>query len=354
MAGMTNDEDVAQHTTNEFPETQRERDALAELRAIDGLEWRPLAREDLPAIQHMKNEAEEFDHNPQKTSLDMLKEFWDSPRSRPDLDTLAGWDRAGNPVAVAWAGCNRSVTEKRKVWFAGGVVPGRRGEGIGRRVLAWQIAHALAWDVETREPGYGSLDAYTIAPADHEEFARLAARMGLERVRNFYSMERSLADLPERRQIPGIRLADWDEARSAEVHRVMDTSFRDHFNHTDRTEEMWKEIVTRSAFRPEWTVLAIDDSTDAVVGLNLGAAYTQDWTDEKKVGCADVLGVLRSHRKRGIASALLIEAMHRFRDSGMNVAELGVDVDNSSNALALYTSLGFAPVAAECAYRLVV
>jgi ribosomal protein S18 acetylase RimI-like enzyme len=53
------------------------------------------------------------------------------------------------------------------------------------------------------------------------------------------------------------------------------------------------------------------------------------------------LGTLRSHRKRGIASALVHTACHVFRGEGFTHAALGVDSENPTGAYHLYQRLGF-------------
>ena len=102
------------------------------MEAIAGLRWRAFERADLPAIARFYAACEAFDRNPERHSLAGLEEFWDSPRSCPDEDTLLGVDDANRVVATAWAGCNRVVTERRAVYLGGAVHPSRRGEGIGR------------------------------------------------------------------------------------------------------------------------------------------------------------------------------------------------------------------------------
>lgn len=332
--------------------SSREERARAALNRIPGLTWRPLERAELPAIVDLRNAAERIDQNPELTSLNELQEYMDSAFSRPEEDTLAAWDSEGNAVALAWAACRRSVTEKRRVNLSGVVHPQRRGTGIGSAILEWQVAHALAWDADTREAGFGPFEARIFAPASQVDLAQLAARFGFERVRHFYSMERELVEVPPRRSIPGISIVGWDPARSDEARTVVNAAFRDHWGSVERSPQMWEEIVGRAAFRADWSLLAVDEVTGKIAGLLLGAAYTHDWSEAKKLGYADVIGVLRAYRKRGIAGALLVEAMHLFASSGMTTAELDVDVENPSGALGLYTSLGFRETHVECCFSL--
>lgn len=331
-----------------------ETDARAALDGLAGLTWRPMGRDDLPAVAALYAVCEAHDANPERQSLTGLEEYWDSPRSRPDEDTLVAHDGAGAVVAVAWSGCNRAVTERRGVRLNGVVHPDRRGEGIGGAVLTWALAHARAWDAATREEGFGPLVVRLWAPADQADVRDLAERHGLAVARYFFEMSRPLQDLDDVVVPDGIRLVDWDPARSSEVHRVVDEAFRDHWGHAAQTDEMWAEGIASDAFRPAWTVLAVDEATDAVVGAAINVAWEQDWAATGiREGCTDELAVLRSHRGRGIAAALLHESMHRFAADAMDAAALGVDAANPSGALGLYERLGYERNASTCVHELV-
>ena len=83
-----------------------EADARADLAAHPAINWRPFGRDDLPAIAEFYAECEAYDHNPERQSLGGLMEFWDSSRSRPEADTLVGYDPNDRVVATAWAGCS--------------------------------------------------------------------------------------------------------------------------------------------------------------------------------------------------------------------------------------------------------
>jgi ribosomal protein S18 acetylase RimI-like enzyme len=329
-----------------------EADARSALEAAcSGLTWRPFGRDDLPAIADFYAACEAYDHNPERHSLAALEEFWDSPRSRPDADTLVGSDFSGI-VATAWAGCNRVVIDRRGVFLGGAVRPDRRGRGIGQAVLRWEMAHGFEWDRATRQVGYGPLVMRLHAPCDQADIRNLAERHGLAIERYFFELSRRLGDSPLVPEVEGVRLVGWDAARSPEVHRVVDEAFQDHWGHTDRTDEMWQEVIGSAAFRPQWSVLAIDGDTGAVVGAAINCAYEQDWQATGVTeGYTDQLAVKRDYRGRGIASALLQESMRRFAASGMNAAALGVDAANSSGALRLYEGLGYQQTARTCVHQ---
>lgn len=331
----------------------REPRARAALEAIAGLRWRAFERADLPAIARFYAACEAFDRNPERHSLAGLEEFWDSPRSCPDEDTLLGVDDANRVVATAWAGCNRVVTERRAVYLGGAVHPSRRGEGIGRAILGWQLAHGLDWDRATRQEGFGPLVMRLYAPTDQADVRDLAERHHLRVERYFFEMSRPLTTTVTPAPVRDVDIVDWDLDRSPEIHQVVDAAFGDHWGHVDRTAEMWEETVTGHAFRPEWSVLALDHSTGSIIGAALNCAYEQDWQAQGfSQGYTDELAVAASHRGRGVASALLGESMRRFAASGMETAGLGVDAANPTGALRLYMSLGYEQTSSTCVHQL--
>lgn len=326
--------------------------ARAGLDELPGIAWQPFGRDDLPAIAEFYTECEAYDANPERTSLADLGEFWDSPRSVPEEDTLVGHDDEGRVVATAWSGCNRAITERRAVRLSGAVRPDRRGEGIGRAILQWELAHGLAWDDASRRDGYGPLVMRLFVPTEQADVRDLATRHGLATDRYFFEMSRRLDGPASVPVLDGVRLADWDLERNDEVHQVMDTAFQEHWGHVDTTAEMWQENIDSHGFRPGWTVLAIDDNTDRVIGAAMNYAWEQDWMPQGYTeGYTDQVGVLRSHRGRGVAAALLLESMRRFSESGMAAAGLGVDAANASGALRLYEKLGYQRIASTCAHQ---
>lgn len=225
--------------------------ARERLDELPGISWQPFEREDLPAIAEFCTECEMYDQNPERTRLADLEEFWDSPRSVPEEDTLVGFDTDGRVVATAWAGCNRAVTEGRRVRLNGAVHPNRRGEGIGTAVLQWELAHGLDWDTATRHDEYGALVMRMFVPTEQADVRDLATRHGLATERYFFEMSRRLDGLAAVPDLDGVRLSDWDVERNDEVHRVMDEAFGEHWGTPTRPRRCGRKTSThtRSARR---------------------------------------------------------------------------------------------------------
>src|SRR5699024_9924874 len=175
-------------------------------------------------------------------------------------------------------------------------------------VLRWELADGASWDSATRGADHGPLVMRLWAPADQADVRDLALRNGLVAERYFYEMSRRLDTPVAVSSAAGVRLVDWEPARADEARRVVNESFRDHWGHTDTTVEMWRETLQSHRFRPSWSVLAVDRASDRVVGVALNVAWEQDWAAQGYTeGYTEQLGVLASHRNRGVAVALLTE-----------------------------------------------
>ena len=61
--------------------------------------------------------------------------------------------------------------------------------------------------------------------------------------------------------------------------------------------------------------------------------------------------VRRPWRRRGLGRAVVLRSLQIFRDRGLTSAGLGVDADNPTGALGLYTGTGFVVDRRSTAYR---
>ncbi|GAB2485565.1 hypothetical protein GCM10027030_19470 [Luteococcus sediminum] len=80
---------------------QTESAARTHLSQIPEFTWTSFDRDDLPEIADFYATVESFDRNPERASLAELQDFWDSPRSVPEEDTLVARDESGRVMATA-------------------------------------------------------------------------------------------------------------------------------------------------------------------------------------------------------------------------------------------------------------
>jgi GNAT superfamily N-acetyltransferase len=105
----------------------------------------------------------------------------------------------------------------------------------------------------------------------------------------------------------------------------------------------WIKFVDFPEFTPDAWWVAVDN------GVPVGMSSL--WPREKEPALAStgLTGVRRSHRRRGLATALKLKAMHWAVDNGFTT----IQTDNEENnpMFGLNLSLGFVPAPAELEYR---
>jgi ribosomal protein S18 acetylase RimI-like enzyme len=215
--------------------------------------------------------------------------------------------------------------------------------GRGAQACAPLLALALERVAQrAAELGHPRMTARAGAiPAERSYVAVLRAA-GFEVVKRYARMRRSLAGVaptppppPDGVVIRQVRPAD--EADLREFHRILDTAFRDTLDYSPQTYEQWRERVAAlpSVAWDEWLVAEVD-------GAPAGILQSADQSMEYNEGWVKVLAVLREHRRRGVGRALLTHAFARYAAKGRELAGLGVDLANPTEAYRLYASVGLA------------
>jgi ribosomal protein S18 acetylase RimI-like enzyme len=230
-----------------------------------------------------------------------------------DADELVGWAVLWLPVTLAY-----------------GVHPDRHDAHDA--VLDW-----FEQSAEGDEPLDVALldgDAATREAAVRRGY-RLAEDEGF-----LHHMAMDLADEPAASALPhGYRLAHaTDELLASRV-----DAHRSAFHPSRVTVESYRTVTGTPPYRPELDVVAI--APDGTV-----AAYALGWLDVASgIGELEPVGTHSAHRRRGLASAVCLEALRRLRAGG---AALGLvySVDGSPST-ALYESVGFRSIDRHVQYR---
>jgi len=227
------------------------------------------------------------------------------------------------------------------------------GPGAGEAGAAKGLRHAMVrWcEQRLRQVDAGLPETRPVsgrfyqAGASHPEtdWRRVLEDVGYTPVRRAYEVVRSLAEpIPDLPLPQGVEVrpvgrehlrAIWEAAREA---------FRDEW---DASPDEWSE-VRFAAFlddpltRPELYQIAWagDEVTGGVMN------FLNDKENEKynrKRGYTEGIFVRRPWRRRGVAKALISRSMRMFREMGLTETAHGVDAENPSGALQLYTGLGY-------------
>ncbi|MFJ2509187.1 GNAT family N-acetyltransferase [Arthrobacter citreus] len=266
----------------------------------------------------------------------------------PALDSLLGVDADGVPRAFGLVSLNPGSV--RATGF-GGVDPAWRRRGIGAAVYHWQAARARV-RVKERDGENPVLRSY--AEANNPSHLALLESAGARVVRYFTEMTRPLDEgIPDAQLAGGLEFRTFSEQISERLRQAHNEAFRDHWGSEPRNTESWKFTVGHPQFRADWSFVVVDRTSGEIAAYQL-ASYDPESPAifGYSEGYTELLGVLRPWRGKGIAPAMLTEAMRRFRDSGMQNAGLGVDTENPSGALQIYENLGYRPVSRQVVFDL--
>jgi len=231
------------------------------------------------------------------------------------------------------------------VWVA----PAWRQQGLEEALLAWIERRAAEVAAVDRRGGPRELETWI--DGTQAEAVGLLREHGYEIGRYGVLMRRDLTTpiaplvLPEGLEIRPVVAADHRRIWDADVE-----AFHDHWNGLERTEadfEAW--FAAPELDTGLWQV--------AWAGAEVaGAVMPSIWPAENEAlgirrGWLDHVSVRRPWRRRGVASALIVEALLALRSAGMTEAFLGADAENVTGAVRVYERLGFQRARTTVNYR---
>lgn len=309
------------------------------------LTWASLRPEHVPAWHPLFAAITAEDGGTEHLSEADLQDELSPPWRDPDRDGWIVLAPDGTAVAFGLVDLRPGDRTLLRALCWGGVHPQWRGRGIGRELLGRQLARAREL-VAARCLELGTPDVPAVAMSPVDEGARTAPallrRAGLRQARITCVMRRDLAEPITDARVPaGLTIRPYEPAWSEHVRRAHNEAFAQHWNFQPWTTEAWQQWETgHRDFRPEWSFVAFDRL--GVAGYLMSAGYQEDWAvDGFTQGWTNKLGVRPDRRRQGLAAALLTRAMQAYRESGMQYAGLDVDAENTTNAVSLYTSLGY-------------
>ncbi len=208
--------------------------------------------------------------------------------------------------------------------LTGGVVPARRRQGLGGRLLRHAQAQSAAW-------GFRQLSCRVDDPADDP--AGFLLRRGFFVEHEECLLERAgLGDLPPVPDGPESDVVSYPAARAvAEFCRVYDGCFRD----TPWSQPYTGAEVAASLIQPDDLLFLSRD------GQNIGVVWQEMLPNGR--GRIEPIGIVAGYQGRGYGRRLLLAALHSLRRRGASAVEIGLWRQNSV-AMNLYKGLGFVEV----------
>lgn len=300
--------------------------------------WRSLVPGDAGAMADLHNSCFEVDGTFRITPGEMRDEF-DRFGEHVDTDSIGAFTADGKMLALGWSGVPGSGKTEHRAFMWLLVHPTIRGT-IEDDLLDW-IEFAAVNRLRTFEDDVPkAMYRHDVYETMRDEIA-LFQRHGFVLARYFIENLRDLSQpIGESPLDTSLVARVWTEGIADDALAVHNAAFADHWGSQPIASEHWATFHANEFFQPQmsWVVY---DGTMPVAYMQC-SRYPHDWEDRGRTEAwIEGLGTIRSHRGRGIASALVTMAMRSFRDDGMEYAILGVDSENRTGANRIYERLGF-------------
>jgi len=320
--------------------------------SIPGLEVRSFDLErDVQPLAELLSEANLHDGVDWLPTAAALRNDYEHPTGQdPARDVLLAWadGRLVGTVETEW----RLRAERVHHRVSPVVHPAFRHRGLGRWLLAWAESRVLEGLGEGSMGPPGLPHLFTgWADLEIPDVAPFATAAGYHVDGYGIMMVRPL-DEP----IPDIAMPEGLEVRPVlpEHHRAIwdadCAAFLDHRDPLVRTEEDYLAFLAQPDFDPSTWEVAWEGGE--VAGSVMNFVFHEE---NAKLGVSrgwlEHVSVRRPWRKRGLASALMVRSMRRFRDVGLAEAALGADAENLTGAVRIYEALGFRRVRTSARYH---
>lgn len=325
---------------------------IDDLPTTGGLTWRPLGPDLLDTWHTLHSALLSADGGTEVLTVDDLRDELEPDWIDLTTDSRVALDAEGNAVAFGLVQVRPGDVTLLRASSWGGVHPDWRGKGIGRALLAWQLARGEAIIAARRAELGPSTPAGALVideQGDDGATATLLTEAGFHPSRYFHVMRRDLADpIPMFKIKADVRIVSFaegvaeDPALDDAVRLAHNEAFVDHWGFQPWSADTWAQWETGHRwFRGEWSFVAL--ATDGqVAGYALSSGFEPEWKELGWTqGWTAKLGVREAWRGTGLAKALLARSMQAFKEGGMQYAGLDVDSDNPTGAYGLYESLGY-------------
>lgn len=319
------------------------------LPAVPGLTFRRFrGAADYPAMAVVRAGSQAEDElEAGATPEDLARQFAQPKNCDPAQDLLMV-EVEGQLIGYNHMRWQDLVDGTRLYHHSGYLLPGWRGNGIGRAMVRASEAHLQSRAAEHRHPGPRILSAtaYNTQPRAEELFTSEGYTPAL----HFFEMVRPHLDaIPAVPLPPGLEVRPVEPAHYRPIWEAMNEAFSTAAGahlHDDADYARW---LDGAEFQPALWQVAWDG--DQVAGMILNFVDTEANAHfGRRRGYTEDVSVRAPWRRRGLARALLTRSLQVLRAQGLTEAALTVDGANFP-AMELYESLDYQAMRRFTDYR---
>jgi mycothiol synthase len=305
--------------------------------------------DDLPAMAALRNRC---------SLADGVEEIFTVETLQNDRDHAVGWDPARDQIVAeldgvlaGWSTASIHATQTGEQILEANVRvdPDHRGRGIGRALLRAAVARLRERAATETSDGRRILSTYATDTAPGA--GRLFESEGFRPVRYYFHMIRpdledlAAPDLPDGFEVRPVRDADLDAIFAAEEEAFSDEWLEAQPTPQDRLRYLGDPRNDPGQWQVAWSGDEVAGIVFPAVDAEANARY-----DRQRV-LLDAVAIRRPFRRRGLATALMLRALHAAREVGLMSADLWVDAANPSGAIRVYERLGFEVALRGTAYH---
>jgi len=320
--------------------------------AIPGLKFRHFQGQgdftQLAAVLTASSAADQMDRV--VDADDLARAFQHMINCDPFKDLIIA-DVAGKVVGYSRGWWEEGVSSQRVYSHNGFMLPEWRRKGIGQVLLNSMEQHFR----EVSASHLPGLEKVFQVNVTHFQVgtAALVERSGYHPVRYYDLMVRPSLDKIIATPLPeGLEIRPVFPEHYRRVWQLVVEVSQDEWGHPPLTEDDYQEWLTSPEFQPDLWQVAWEISTNRVVGEVLTFIHHAENKQFNRLrGYTEGIGVTRTWRRRGVASALISRSLLAQKSAGMTESALVVDTANPSGATHLYESLGFQVTKRDTLYR---
>lgn len=252
----------------------------------------------------------------------------------------------GKPVGIIHAHVDRLREEKKGFIHVFCVIPEFRGCGVEEKLLEVAIS-----DFEKR--GMNLVQTWT--GIKRNDRIQLLEKQGFMFAYRTIDMEISLVGIPsdigENSSVAIRSLRDDVEKDIETLNWLINECFKeDPLQRPQTVEETRSSLLTNQDLREQEYFFAVLDQKN--VGY-VGVGIDEEYSIEQKVKSGRIrgIGVLKSYRRKGIGTRLILQGLKTLRAKGMTKAMLDTEDINPTRAITLYEKVGFKVIQEYVTYK---